>query len=934
MKSYFEKLIEFVKSRLFIMLLGIFLLFFIIVIRLFSLQVVKGEEYQQALKASVIQELSIPASRGVIYDRYGRPLATNQVAFSLKLDDSIKVAFSDRGYVLEKLISNYGGESGVISDDLPISKNAPYSFTFSGENEEKEWKTSIGLKGKQLEYSAEQTLKYLIEKYNVPDNFSEEDKRRMISCALNLSDKNLMIFSLIEILDRNGETIVDDLPVSQSQPYTFLFDGNESKEKDWKESVGMEDDELNYTAAESMEYIYELFEIPDNISDGMKRKIAAIRYSLYLVRYRKYQPVTVALNISEKTVAAVEENNQLFPGVTIDTDSLRKYPFGKYFSHILGYIRKISDSEYEEYRQYGYSNSDIIGKSGVERLYELQLNGDDGEMMVEVDASGRRINTIQTKQPVSGDNVFLTVDQKLQTAAYDYLEDALTDVLINKLRASSLKDSPISLKEFFSSLARCNTISINKIMEAADGEQLAVKEYLLEVYPDISLADSEGKEAAVNVFINGINNGDISSRSLLLILIEQGKITADEDYIRRIENGLITPLSVVIEKLRSGELTPADTDLDPCSGSVVVSSVESGEVLALVTYPSYDNNRFVNTFDNDYYYYLMEHPSTPMVNRPLTQKKAPGSTFKMITALAGLEEGIITPTTLIQDQGVFTKAKKPYARCWIYSGSGRTHSLINVSTALEVSCNYFFYETAYRMGNQDEGTTAQGIATLNKYMEAFGLNASSGIEIGDSQPNMASPEYKEESVKWQNPDATTSQTRWSDGDTIRAAIGQSVNNYAPIHINKYITTLANGGTRYTTHIINRVESFGGETVEQKEPVVEEAMDFAPENMEAVHKGMLLVTQGTSGTLRGVFSGFPVDVAAKSGTAQENLSRSSHTWFTGFAPYDEPQIAVTVMIPFGESSGSPAAVVAREIIGEYMGLNYEPQNSYMENKLAK
>ena len=131
MKSYFEKLIEFVKSRLFIMLLGIFLLFFIIVIRLFSLQVVKGEEYQQALKASVIQELSIPASRGVIYDRYGRPLATNQVAFSLKLDDSIKVAFSFIGYVLEKLISNYGGESGVISDDLPISKNAPYFFTFS-----------------------------------------------------------------------------------------------------------------------------------------------------------------------------------------------------------------------------------------------------------------------------------------------------------------------------------------------------------------------------------------------------------------------------------------------------------------------------------------------------------------------------------------------------------------------------------------------------------------------------------------------------------------------------------------------------------------------------------------------------------------------------------------------------------------------------------
>ncbi|MCI8342146.1 MAG: hypothetical protein HFE62_02875 [Firmicutes bacterium] len=934
MKSYFERIIEFIKSRLFIMMVGVFLLFFVIVLRLFSLQVVNGEQYQQALTVSVQQELSIPASRGIIYDRYGRPLATNQVAFSVKLDDSIKVSFSDKSYVVKKIISRYENDDVTITDNLPITETKPRSFTFESEAEEKRWKSSIGLKRGELEMTADEVMEYISDKYDVPDDFSEKDKRRFLSCAVGMSDKNLMIMSLVNILDENGETISDDIPISQSWPHVFLFDGNESRERDWKESMGMKGEQLLYTADETMEYLYGLFEIPNNLSSEMRRKIAAIRYSLYLVRYRKYQPVTVSVNISGKTVAAVEENNQLFPGVTIDTTSLRNYPAGKYFSHILGCIRKISDVEFEQYEQYGYSTEDIIGKSGVERLYELQLNGVDGEMMVEVDASGRRINTIETKQPVSGNNVFLSIDEKLQKAAYDYLEDSLTNVLISKLRATSLRDSPISLKEFFSSLIRCNTISLNSIMEAESGEQLVVKNFILSEQPELLLISDEDKETAKNIVINGINNGSISSRTLITILIEQGKVTADADELERIQSGRITPLSFVIGKLQSHELTPADTDLDPSSGSVVVSSVEDGGVLALVTYPSYDNNRFVNNFDNDYYYYLLEHPMTPMVNRPLTQKKAPGSTFKMITALACLETGVITPTTLIQDLGLFTKAKTPYARCWIYSGSGRTHQRINVATAIEVSCNYFFYEAAFRMGNQEEGTTMEGIASLNRYMEAFGLNTTSGIEIGDATPNMASPKYKEENVKWQNPDATTSQTRWSDGDTIRAAIGQSVNNYAAIHMNKYIATLANGGTRYTSHIINKVETFGGETVEEKGANIEEVTHFAAENLEVVHKGMLLVTQGGQGTLRAVFSGFPIDVAAKSGTAQENLSRSSHTWFTGFAPYDEPQIAVTVMIPFGETSSAPAAVVAREIIGEYMGLNYEPKNSYMQNSLAQ
>ena len=304
----------------------------------------------------------------------------------------------------------------------------------------------------------------------------------------------------------------------------------------------------------------------------------------------------------------------------------------------------------------------------------------------------------------------------------------------------------------------------------------------------------------------------------------------------------------------------------------------------------------------------------------------------MITAVTGLETGVITPSGLIRDLGKFTKAGTPYPKCWIYPGG--THMNINVSHALEVSCNYFFYETAFRLGNSQEGTTRQAIDTLNEYMEGFGLNSPTGIEIEETDSRMASPEYKEETIKWQNPDATTSQTRWTDGDTIRAAIGQSVNNYTPAVMTKYIATLANGGTRYKYHVIDKVETSSGQVSEQKSPEIEQQMQISESTLQAVYDGMLLVTSGSKGTLRNIFRDFPVNVAAKSGTAQENLSRSSHTWFVGFAPYEDPQIAVTVMIPFGEASSSPAAVVGREIIGEYMGLNYTPENSYMDVELAQ
>jgi len=935
MKHWYKRLLEFLTSRLFIMLAGIFALFVIISVRLFSLQIVNGEEYLQDSKASIMQNLSIPASRGIIYDKYGRPLATNQVAFSVKFDDSMNVSMDNRNEQIEHLVQLYSGQKNAISDTLPFTDTSPREFLFDSAEEETKWKQSVGLGKKQLKYTADEVYSYLLDKYELTDSqLSDEDKRKALSLALEINDKNLLIFNLIQLLDENGETLADELPISKTQPYIFLFDGNETKENNWKKEVAMKKEELEYTAEETIDYLEELFDIPSCLDESIKRDMISVRYSLYLKRYRKYQPVTIALNINSKTVSDIEERNDIFPGVFIDTDSLRNYTQGEYFSHILGYIGKISDTEYEELKDYGYSYDSIVGKSGVESLYEKQLNGIDGERVVEVDASGRRISTLETKQPVSGDNVFLTIDSKLQKAAFDSLETALAETLISKLTTTNKKDIPITLKELFVSMVESNNISIKKIYNSSNGISATIKDMILTSIPDFDYADEEDVESAKLTIQNAIENNTLSNREMTLLLIEQEIITADDEYTQKIKNGNVSPLTVIINALRSKDLRPYETNLDPCTGSVVVENVNTGETLALVTYPSYDNNKFVNSFDSEYYSKLLNDPTTPLVNRPLKQNKAPGSTFKMISAIAGLETGVITPYTLITDESTFTKAGRPYARCWTVSTGSASHGPINVSTALEVSCNYFFYETAFRMGNAENETSEEAVAALEKYAEAFGLGDYTGIEIGEYSPNIATPEYKENITKRQNPDATTSQTRWTDGDTIRAAIGQSVNNFAPAHMAKYIATLANGGTRYTMHLIDKVETSDGIVTEKKTPVIESTVEIKEENLNAVYKGMLGVTQGERGTLRGVFADFPVDVAAKSGTAQENLSRSSHTWFVCFAPYDDPQISISVMIPFGENSTSPAAVVAKDVIAEYMGLNYKAENGYMNNVLAQ
>lgn len=833
MNNFIRSFIRKQNFRILVFNIVVFLLFSVLIIKLYTLQILDGNYYSQEVAGSTLRSVEVTASRGNIYDRYGRVIATNKSSYTVNVDPSIGV-----------------------------------------------------------------------------------------------ENLNQILINIIELLEENGENIDVTLPISLTEPKEFLFDGSETQEKRWKGDMNIDD---NATASEAYDELLEKFEIPNNIDDNIASKVIAIRCELYKNRYTKYIPVTISYNISEKTVTLIQERGSDYPCIYIDIQSARVYPYGKYLSHILGYTGKVTDTELEDNPD-KYNLNDYIGKDGIEKAFEDSLRGTDGTQYIEVDSMGRRISVVENsgEEAIAGGNVYLTIDAELQKQVYDKLEEELINIQLKRLSGG---DYSYSIKDVFSKMITSDNIMMNRIMASEDGTtQGMLKNYIL----SINSAAVEDYTVARQILSDGYNRGDVSARSLLTAMYEQGLITNDDNTITQLNNGNLSVSSALIRKMEAREITPQMTGMDPCTGSAVVTDVNTGEVLAAVSYPSYDNNELVNNFNNEYYIHLQNDPTTPMVNRPFTEPRAPGSTFKMIPAIAALEEGVITPNTGITDKGTFEEAGKPYARCWIGSGNG-THGTVNVSEALEVSCNYFFYTISYNMGN---GENLSGIRILNKYMEQFGLNSPTGVEIYelydsmDSYPSyISSPEYKEYIVSSRNPDASETDRRWTAGDTIRTAIGQSYNNYTSAILSKYVATLANGGTRYSMHLLNKTTDNSGKTIQEYEPIVETTIPIAEDNLEAVFKGMLAVTKGQSGTLRSVFSDLPIDVAAKSGTAQESNARSEHTIFVGFAPYDDPQISVSVIIPFGNDRSAPAANVAKTAISEYMNLNSQPE-SVVYNTLIK
>ncbi len=334
---------------------------------------------------------------------------------------------------------------------------------------------------------------------------------------------------------------------------------------------------------------------------------------------------------------------------------------------------------------------------------------------------------------------------------------------------------------------------------------------------------------------------------------------------------------------------------DASKGAAVAVDPNSGELLAIASYPTFRLSDYVSNYKA-----YSTDPLQPLYNRALSGTYAPGSTFKPGVAATALEEKIISAGTVIVDKGAYDFGDyKP--RCWIYLRFGRTHGAQNVVQAIQNSCNYFFYDVGNKLG----------IEKMNEYSRMYGLGVPTGIELSESIGVLAGPDYSE-----------SVGNLWNPGNTLQAAIGQSDNTFTPLQLAVYTGTLINGGTRYRAHVVKEVKSYpSGETVEKIEPEILNKIEFSAGVVRTVKSAMKDVVE--SGSAARLFRGYDITVGGKTGTAQVGGERSDNALFTGFAPYDDPKIAVAVVIEQG-ANGTDAAYTAKAMYDCYLkGQKYVP-----------
>lgn len=589
---------------------------------------------------------------------------------------------------------------------------------------------------------------------------------------------NNTILNLINILNANGDTYVDNFLVDIN-PYRFKLESEDSQKK-WKKANNIDE---NASAEETFNYFKDKYKIStDNVEDA--RKIMAIRYEISYKGYSNTKSIQIAKNISLNSMNQITEQNSKFPGATITENSKRVYTLGNTASHVIGRIGMIEDSELKEYDS-RYDQNDMVGKSGIEYIFEKYLKGTNGVKQIDMDVNGTTTDEYISKEAVAGSDIILTIDSKLQ---------AIT-------------------------------------------------------------------EEALKANIEKIASGGF------------------------------------------GRVYGAD------AGSAVVLNVKTGEVIAMASYPDYNPSDFTNGIDTNTWNYYINGETKPLENKAISMNYSPGSTFKMVTALAGLETGAITTTEKINDTGVYPYAHHPV--CWYYTSYHSGHGRLNVSQAIQHSCNYFFYEVGKRIG----------IDTLAKYAYYLGLGHKTGIELnGEVNGNLASSQR-----------AVEENRQWYLGETLSAAIGQSYNTFTPLQMAKYVAMVANGGKKIDVTIVksivnadgsevprNEYESYVNEKLGLTEDDTEE-LNFSQENINAVLEGMRGVTSESGGTAYSTFKDFDIEVGGKTGSAQTGIEGKTNAWFVGFAPFDDPEIAIVVFVRNG-GHGGYTAEVAKEIIAQYFGMN--------------
>ena len=912
----------------------------VLVRRLFDLQIIQGEDYISKFQARTTKERVLKSTRGNILDRNGDILASNVLSYSLTLEDNgtytstreKNLTLNGVAYqVLQILHSN--GDDITHSFHIVVDKNGEYAF-------------------------------------DVVEGFT-----------LNRFRADIYGQALIDDLKDEQKTATADQMMeflTGSEKFSIVLSGDRAYTEDELISHGLP---LTLTKQEMLD-------------------IATIRYELNTNSFKKYMQVTIATNVSEKSVAAIMENKTGLQGIDVVEDSIRQYIDDESMAPILGYTGKASSEELTELRKQNpdYSNDAIVGKAGIEQYMELTLQGTDGKETVSVDNLGKvlKIDEDTKVEPVAGDDVQLTIETDWQSAIYQILKQRVAGVLLTKIDAAKTFDYTyvtdasqirIPIYDVYNALISNSVIDITKFSneDASDieknlyakfqqkqqrvfdtistklngsnppaykdedeetqeylsyicndllrdtlgiiskdaidtsdatykawttDETISLKDYLTyatsqgwidisSFSPEGEYLDSEEIYQALTAYIIDYLSTDtgfskllykymlqedtISGQEICLVLYEQGVLDKNDDDYENLASGAMGAYDFMINKIYTLEIEPAQLALMPCSASAVVVDVKTGDVVALVSYPGYDNNRLTNDMDTDYYAKLALDQSSPFFNKATQQTTAPGSTLKLLSTIAGMEEGIIDEGTYIECTGTFDYVDPPI-NCWYKNG----HGSLDIRTAIEQSCNYFFNMIGFQLGKvgNNEFSEVQSLNKLQEYASLIGLDRKTGIELSEATPKV------------------------SDAKAVPSYMGQGNNLFTTSELARYATVMATSGNIFKLTLLDKVMDPKGEVIQEYEPEIEDVVNISSNIWDVIHDGMRRVIQTHS-----QFDGLGVEVAGKTGTAELDLRHPNHGLFVGYAPASDPEYAVAIRIANGYSSGN-ACLIANDIF-KYM-----------------
>lgn len=935
-------IMEIIKSRLFVTVIAFCVLFAILIQRVFYLQIVKGQYYLDNYKLQIRKTREVPGTRGNIYDRNGELLAYNELAYSVTIEDNgdySSMTLKEKNKIInetvEEVIDIVESNGDTVISDFGIILNASGNYEFAAQNETSKlrfladiygYQTIDELTDKEENASADDIINYLCEdeRYGYGIDQSSMEKSRILkmvniryaislnsfqkyiptTIASNVSDET--VAEIMENSDRlQGVNIAEDSlrRYTDSKYFASLIgytgkisqeEYNEKKESSKEYTLtdivgksGLEqtmDEELQGTKGKEIVYVDSV----GNVIETEKKTDAVAGNDLYL---------TIDKNLQEATYQIIEEK---LAGILVS----RIQNIMNYDPASAGDSSKIIIPIDDVYHA-------LFANEVIDTKHFSSADAKETEKKVAALVAEKKASCIaevmsQLRDPAAAS--YKSLSKEMQ-AYMNYIADDLlmdqagilsSDAIdtSDKTYIAWTKDETISLYEYLNYAISKNWINLSEIPQA-ETEQEKYSD-LNEIYGQIltyleqTLPSDSTFEKLVYRYM--IKANELKGKDICRILYEQNVIAFDEGQYQGLESGQIDPYSFLVGKISSLEITPAQLALEPCSGSAVVTDVNTGEVLACVSYPGYDNNRLANTMDSAYYNKLANDLSSPFYNTATQERTAPGSTYKMLTSVAALTEGIITPSDGVVCEGIFEKVF-PNPKCWISPGA---HGWLDVTGALQHSCNIFYYEMGYELGVTESGdkkgedgkpaktySSDLGIEKLTKYAEMFGLNEKSGLEISESKPQI------------------------SDTDSVLSAIGQGTNNYTTSQLARYVTAVANRGKVFQLSLLDKTVDKKGNVVKDYQPELRnEITEVSDSTWNAVQQGMedMVSTTGTFDSLR--LEGF--QMAGKTGTAQQSETHPDHALFVGYAPSENPEIAVSVRIANGYNS-SYTAEIGRDIV---------------------